>query len=108
MQETKSVLKLTTNNFSETIKNGITLVDFWAEWCGPCRMQGPIIEGAVSKVGDNVNIGKLNVDENPEIARDFGITGIPTIIVFKDGREAKRLVGVQSEASLLNTVDSLA
>lgn len=108
MQETKRVLKLTTNNFYETIKNGITLVDFWAEWCAPCRMQGPIIESTATKVGESVKIGKLNVDENHDIARDFSITGIPTILIFKDGSEVKRLVGVQSEERLLNTADSLA
>jgi len=109
MQDTKnnSVLKLTTETFSDTIKSGITLVDFWAEWCGPCRMQGPIIDNVAAKTRNNVNISKLNVDENPEIAQKYNISGIPTILIFKDGTEVKRLVGVQSENFLNDTIDTL-
>ena len=109
MQDSKdnSVLKLTTDNFNDTIKNGVTLVDFWAEWCGPCKMQGPIIDSVAVKIGNNANISKLNVDDSPKIARDYNITGIPTILIFKDGKEVKRLVGVQSESFLINAVDSI-
>jgi thioredoxin 1 len=109
MQDTKnnSVLKLTTETFSDTIKSGITLVDFWAEWCGPCRMQGPIVDNVAAKTRNNVNISKLNVDENPEIAQKYNISGIPTILIFKDGTEVKRLVGVQSENFLNDTIDTL-
>ncbi len=110
MQDIKnnSVLKLTTGNFNDTIQNGITLVDFWAEWCGPCKMQGPIIDNVAEKIGNKANISKLNVDDNPEIAQKYNITGIPTTLIFKDSKEVKRLVGVQSESFLIDAVDSLA
>lgn len=73
------------------------LVDFWAPWCGPCRMLGPILENLSTRVGDKAAIMKLNVDENPQVASRYGITGIPTVIVFKNGEIANQFVGVQPE-----------
>lgn len=77
------------------------LVDFWAEWCGPCRMVAPILEEMASE-HDTISIAKLNVDENPQVAMQHDVMSIPTLIVFKDGVEKKRLVGARSKAALLD------
>ena len=77
------------------------LVDFWAEWCGPCRMVGPILE-EVAAEQDDISVAKLNVDENPQSAMQYDVMSIPTLIVFQDGVEKKRLVGAHSKAALLD------
>ena len=89
-----AVQHLDTKSFSETIASGTTLVDFWATWCGPCRMQAPILESFDAEMGDSVKIGKVDVDEQPEIAARYNIFSIPTLIAFRDGQEIARTVGV--------------
>jgi thioredoxin 1 len=74
------------------------LVDFWAPWCGPCRMAGPIIDSVAEKVHGKAKVFKLNVDENPMTAGEYGISGIPTVLIFKNGAVTKQLVGVQQES----------
>ena len=81
-------------SFDEAIASGTTVVDFWATWCGPCRMQAPILDAFEAEVGDVIKVGKVDVDEQSEIAARFNIFSIPTIIVFKDGAEIARTVGV--------------
>ena len=98
-------LEITDATFDETIKSGVTLVDFWAPWCGPCQMQGPIVEKIAEAYGDKATVGKMNVDDNPETAAKFGVMSIPTIIIFKDGEKVKQFVGVQSEAKLKAAID---
>ena len=78
------------------------LVDFWAEWCGPCRMVAPVLEQIQAEQGDKLKIVKLNVDENPNTPARFGITGIPTMILFKDGQPAERIVGFMPKPQLLS------
>jgi len=85
-------------DFGKTVQESAVpvLVDFWAAWCGPCRMQGPILEQLANQQGDRVRIVKVNVDDMEALARQFDIRGIPTLIVFDQGKEKNRLIGVQS------------
>lgn len=84
------------------------LVDFWAEWCGPCKMLGPIVEKIAEANKEKIEVGKLNVDENPNTPQKYGIQGIPTIIFYKNGEEAQRIVGFQSQEALQKVVDEIA
>jgi thioredoxin 1 len=77
------------------------LVDFWAEWCGPCRMVSPIVDEIAAEHAEELKVVKLNVDENPATARDYGIMSIPTLLVFKGGQPDKRIVGAKGKAQLL-------
>jgi len=97
-----TLAEVTDNNFSTEVlgASGTVLVDFWAPWCGPCRMQTPILEGLARELNGNARIVKLNTDENPATARSFGINSIPTLILFRDGKEVERMVGVQPAESL--------
>ena len=82
------------------------LVDYWAAWCGPCKMIAPILEEVAKEYGDKITIAKLNVDENPETAAKFGIRGIPTLMLFKDGQVAQTKVGAMSKSQLTAFLDS--
>lgn len=93
-------LVINNENFEETIKQWVTLVDFWAEWCGPCKMMLPIVEQFSEKMWDSIKVWKVNVDENPEIASQFRIMSIPTLIVFKDWQAVEVMVWVQDMARL--------
>ena len=96
-----SVLTITKSNFDETVLKADkpVLLDFWASWCGPCRMQGPIID-QLAAAHSNVIFGKVNVDEEPDLASAYGITSIPTLIIFKNGQLINQVTGVTSKASL--------
>ncbi|BBM37614.1 thioredoxin [Leptotrichia hofstadii] len=100
-------LNLNKDNFEKSIANGVALVDFWAEWCGPCKMQLPIIEEFSSEMEGKATIGKVNVDEELELAQSFGIQSIPTLILFKDGKPVKKLVGLHSKESLYEEVNQV-
>ncbi len=95
------------DTFDEGIADGVVLVDFWAPWCGPCQMQGPIIDKVADSVGDKAVVAKCNVDEAQSIAAKFGIQSIPALILFKNGEEIKRMVGLQQEASLISEINNL-
>ena len=83
------------------------IVDFWAEWCGPCKMLAPVIDRIAKANAGKITVGKLNVDDNPSSAQRFGIQGIPTLLFFKGGSEVERLVGFQSEESIQGVIDEV-
>lgn len=93
-----AVLNLTKDNFDETIAQGVTLVEFWATWCGPCRMISPVIEGLSEKYAGQAKVCKVNVDEEEALVIRFGVMTIPTVILFKDGHEVGKRVGVHPMA----------
>jgi thioredoxin 1 len=97
----KQPIILNDNNFSTAIENNeLIIVDFWAPWCSPCRMVGPIIEELAAQYSGKVTFGKMNVDENQTVPSSFGIMSIPTIIIFNHGKEDERLVGAYSKAHI--------
>ena len=102
-----NVLKFTDSNFdTEVVKSGVpALVDFWAEWCGPCRLMAPILDELAPVYEGKLKIGKLNVDENQDSPSQFGVMNIPTMIVFRGGKEVERIVGAMSKADLQKKID---
>ena len=102
-------LQVTDSNFDELVLNSgkPALVDFWAEWCGPCRMVGPIVEELAEEYDGKVQVGKLNVDENAEVPTKFGIRNIPTLLFFKDGQLVDKQVGATSKSVLAEKIKSL-
>jgi thioredoxin 1 len=95
---------LTEQNFQNQIKNGLTLVDFWAEWCMPCKMMIPVLNGVAEEVTENTTIGKINIEQHQSIAAKYNVRSIPTMILFKNGKEFKRYVGVKSKEFLVNQI----
>ena len=100
-------LIITDDNVEETVKEGVTLIDFWAPWCGPCRMQGPIIEAIAEKYSGKAKVGKCNVDDNQKTAAKLGIQSIPTLALYKDGEIVERFVGVTQEDDLSSALDKV-
>jgi len=98
---------LTKDNFNSSIESGVTLVDFWAPWCGPCKMQLPIVEELAGELAGQATIGKINVDEEPELASQFGVMSIPTLILFKDGQPVDKMVGLQSKDALKGKISNV-
>ena len=91
---------LNDDNFASNVEKGLVLVDFWAEWCGPCRMLTPIIEELANEIS-GVSIFKVNIDESPETAQKYEVSSIPTLVLLKDGKEAKKTVGLKDKDFLL-------
>lgn len=101
-----SVLELNEQNFNETIENSQVpiLVDFWAPWCGPCKMLAPILEDTAKSIGDEAVIAKINVDNAQNLASQFGVFSIPTMIIFKDGKEVERMVGLSTKEKIITAI----
>lgn len=102
----ENLLHLTDENFQTTISKGVTLVDFYATWCGPCRMIAPIMEQLVGLVQGKARIAKLDIDKSQKTTTSLQITSVPTVILFKDGKEIKRIVGVKDKDFFLNLIQS--
>lgn len=102
-----AVEKVSDQNFDQDVlkSSAPVIVDFWAEWCGPCRMVAPILEEVSGEMGEKVRIVKLNVDENPQTASKYGIMSIPTLLLFKDGKIASRQVGAAPKAKLVQWIN---
>lgn len=102
------MLQLIKENFDEKIAKGVVIVDFWAPWCGPCMSFGPIFEKVGANLSSqNLSFAKVNIDDAPEIASDYGVRSIPTIIAFKDGQEVERLIGAADEEKLKEWAENI-
>lgn len=101
-EDIMSTIHITADNFDEEVMNSDkpVLLDFWATWCGPCRMVGPVLEEIAAERSD-IKVGKVNVDEEPELAKEFQVSSIPMLVVIKDGEITNQTVGAQPKASLL-------
>lgn len=105
-----ALLEITDENFGDEIESssGLAMVDFWAEWCGPCRLLGPIVHELAEEQSDRVKVGKLDVDANPETASRFNVRSIPSILFFKDGKLVDTVIGAQPKAVLEEKIDQHA
>lgn len=103
----ENVLEFTDENFQTEVVQSATpvLVDFWAPWCGPCRMIAPAVEELANEYKGKVRVGKINTDDNPKIPSDLGISGIPTLMLFKGGEVVERLVGLQQKPRIASAID---
>lgn len=104
-QDKMAILHLTKNDFSNTISSGTTLVDFWAGWCMPCKMLAPVIGEISKEFAERVKTAKVDVDAEGELAMEYGVMSIPTVILFRNGREEKRFVGVQPKEVYLQALE---
>lgn len=103
-----AIVHATDQNFSQEISSGLVLVDFWAAWCGPCKMIAPVLEELDGELGDKVKIAKLNVDDNQETAGKYGVMSIPTLLLMKDGNVVDQVVGFQPKEALAELVNKHA
>ncbi|HTI43862.1 MAG TPA: thioredoxin [Vicinamibacterales bacterium] len=100
------VKTFTDSNFDTEIKSGVTLVDFWAEWCGPCRRLAPTVDAIAAEYDGRVSVGKMNMDENSDVPFRFMIRGIPTLLIFKDGQLADQIVGLAPKEEITKKLDA--
>ncbi len=101
-----SVITITRKNFEEEVSKSDVpvLLDFWASWCGPCRMMAPVVDNIAESMNTSIKVGKINIDECPELAEKYGVMSIPTFVVLKDGKETGRSVGVQDRTELVKLI----
>jgi thioredoxin 1 len=100
-----AITHVTDKTFAADIKEGLVLVDFWAPWCGPCKMIAPVLEEIDQEMGEQLKIAKLNVDDNPETTSQFGVMSIPTLMLMKDGQVVDKIVGFQPKEQLQSRID---
>ena len=105
-----NIVTLTQSNFKTEVLSSATpvLVDFWAEWCGPCKMIAPVLEELASEYDGRIKIGKVNIDDHQALATEYGIRAIPTLLLFKGGEVAEQIVGMRSKRDLKSSLDKLA
>jgi thioredoxin 1 len=101
----EKVKTFTDNNFDNETSTGIVLVDFWAEWCGPCRRLAPTVDALAADYDGRATVAKMNVDENPDVPSRYAIRGIPTLLLFKDGQLAETIVGLHSKEDIAATIE---
>ena len=102
-----AVPELTSQTFDEAVAQGITLIDFWAEWCGPCKMIAPMIDELSAEYDGKAKVVKINIDNEQDLAVRFNVNSIPTLLIIKDGEEAKRFIGVTSKSDVAAALDSV-
>ena len=101
----EKVKTFTDSDFDEKVKSGVVLIDFWAEWCGPCRRLAPTVDALATEYDGRATVGKMNVDENPNVPGRFMIRGIPTMLIFKDGKLADQIVGLVPKEEIARKLD---
>ncbi|NGX44757.1 MAG: Thioredoxin [Candidatus Anoxychlamydiales bacterium] len=101
----KNIKMLDESNFSKEIESGVTLIDFFAEWCGPCRMLAPVVEEVATSLKDKASFGKVDIDKQVKLATEYQVTSIPTLVLFKEGKEVDRIVGLRDEKALKEFVE---
>lgn len=102
-----NIMTLTDTNFQQQTKNKVVLVDFWAEWCAPCKMMAPVLNDLADELSGNSHVGKLNIEQYQSMAQKFNVRSIPTLILFKNGKELKRFVGIKQKDFLLKEINSI-
>lgn len=105
--DSELIKKLSNKNFKTVIRQGTVLVDFWAPWCAPCKMMAPVLNEIAEKENQKVTIGKVNVDQQQELAAKYKIRNIPTMILFHNGKEVTRLVGVKSKQAIMKEIEKI-
>ena len=108
VKKSDKILTLNTKNFKSQTRSGVVLVDFWAPWCGPCKAIAPVLNDVAEELDGEVKIGKLNVDHNQQVAGKHKVRNIPTMVLFKDGQEIKRFVGVKTKKFLIKELRAMA
>jgi thioredoxin 1 len=107
VEDHKNIITLTDVNFQHQTKNRIVLVDFWASWCAPCRMMAPVLNDVADELTGNAYVGKVNIEQYQSLAQKYQIRNIPTMVIFKDGKEVSRIVGIKSKQYLLQQVNNV-
>ncbi len=98
-------IELRDDNLKEEVETGVVIVDFWAPWCGPCRKLAPVLEEAAAELGDKVKVCKINTDDNIISAQYYGISALPTVLVFKDGEPVERMVGLMPKSTIISNIE---